>query len=448
MITTLRLKLIRIKTAYQNPAGLKGRFLRGVTWSLIGVSIVQALKLVTSVIVARILGDVGYGELGIINSTVVTFSIFAGLGLGITATKYVAELRNQDTLRAGQIIGFLLRLAFITGLTMTVTITLFAPALAEHILNAPDLVQGLRIGALLLLLNALNGVQLGALAGLESFQRIARINTLDGALFVLLASIGAWFFGLSGVVAAYAVVGFVIWGISQWALRISCKQYNIRISYRYNQADWRVLWVFALPTVIVALATQPFVWLSRIMLANQPNGYAEVGVFMAAFAWTNLLLFLPNQVSKPGMPILADLYGQGQIARVEELFRNVFFLGIGTAAVLAIAIGFASPLIMKSYGDAFASSWPTLVILLMAYVLSAGTIVLRDVLAAFGVMWWQSLFSAVWGLFLIGSLSILLKYGSTGLALSYLIAFLTQFTLQFFFVRRMITTKRKTAALG
>lgn len=447
MITTLRLRLTQIKTAYQNPVGLKGRLLRGVTWSLIGVSIVQALKLIASVIVARILGDVGFGELGIINSTVVTFGIFAGLGLGITATKYVAELRNQNTSRAGQIIGFLLKLAFITGLSMTVAVALFAPTLAEHILNAPDLAQELRIGALLLLLNALNGVQLGALAGLESFQTIARINILDGALFVLLASIGAWFFGLSGVVAAYVAVAFVIWGISQWALRISCKQHNLRISYQYNQADWRVLWVFALPTVIVALATQPFVWLSRIMLANQPNGYAEVGVFMAAFAWTNLLLFLPNQISKPGMPILADLYGQNQTIRVEEMFRSVFYLGVGTAALLAIAIGVVSPLIMKSYGDAFASGWPTLVVLLMAYVLSAGTIVLRDVLAAFGVMWWQSLFSAVWGVFLVGSLSVLLKYGAIGLAFSYLIAFFTQFTLQFLFVRRLMIAKRKRGAL-
>src|ERR1022692_3038167 len=40
-----------------------------------------------------------------IQSTVGMLGIFAGLGLGITATKYVAELRSHDPERAGRIIA-------------------------------------------------------------------------------------------------------------------------------------------------------------------------------------------------------------------------------------------------------------------------------------------------------------------------------------------------------
>ncbi|MDQ3920568.1 MAG: oligosaccharide flippase family protein, partial [Acidobacteriota bacterium] len=58
-----------------------------------------------AVIAARCLGRKGYGELGIIQSTVGMFQVFAGFGLGLTATKYVAEFKRQNPERAGHIIA-------------------------------------------------------------------------------------------------------------------------------------------------------------------------------------------------------------------------------------------------------------------------------------------------------------------------------------------------------
>jgi O-antigen/teichoic acid export membrane protein len=51
------------------------------------------------------LGKTGYGELGMIQTTVGMFGVFAGFGLGVTATKHVAEFRRSDPARAGRIIG-------------------------------------------------------------------------------------------------------------------------------------------------------------------------------------------------------------------------------------------------------------------------------------------------------------------------------------------------------
>lgn len=49
--------------------------------------------LVVTVTVARLLGNAVCGELGIIQSTVGMFGVFAGFGLRVTATKHVAEFR-------------------------------------------------------------------------------------------------------------------------------------------------------------------------------------------------------------------------------------------------------------------------------------------------------------------------------------------------------------------
>ena len=61
-------------------------------WTFAGTVISRGLMFVATVAVARILGKTAYGELGMIQSTVGMFSVFAGFGLGLTATKYVAEL--------------------------------------------------------------------------------------------------------------------------------------------------------------------------------------------------------------------------------------------------------------------------------------------------------------------------------------------------------------------
>ena len=109
------------------------------------------------------------------------FGIFAGLGLGLTTTKYVAELRATDSDRAGRIIG-LPQPCAISGGLIALGLILFAPFLAVSILHAPHLVTELRIGSLLLFLNALNGVQTGTLAGFEAFKLIAKANLWQGLL--------------------------------------------------------------------------------------------------------------------------------------------------------------------------------------------------------------------------------------------------------------------------
>lgn len=442
-LAAIRVRLEQLKIVYQDPISLRGRLLRGVAWSMAGVLTVQGLKLVVGIVLARILGNVGYGELGIINSTIVTLGIFSGLGLGITATKYVAQLRSEDASRAGQVIGFLVKTALVAGVTMTVGVILLAPLIAGRILGAQHLTRELQLSALLLLLNTLNGVQLGALAGLESFQFIARLNVLDGVLFVVFASLGAWHLGLIGVVGAYVLVAFAKWAASQRLLRRACRDHMISISYRHSRADWHMLWTFALPALLVSLSSQPFSWLVSVILANQPDGYAELGVFNAAYAWTALLMFLPRQICQPSMPILASLFSQRQLGSFFRLIRSNLLLVLGASMAVAIPLLIFSTLIMSTYGEDFTSGNSVLRIILLAYVVAAGTLVFRDFLMAIGGTWWLSIYAFAAGVGLIGGLH-LLGPSATNLAYAYLISFTILFLLElshFLFVTKRIRLK-------
>ena len=90
--------------------------------------------------------------------------------MGLTAIKYVAELRESDPERAGRIIALSSQFAALTGGVMALGLFFSASWLATHTIDAPQLAGALRIAALFLFISALTGAQTGALSGLEAFQ--------------------------------------------------------------------------------------------------------------------------------------------------------------------------------------------------------------------------------------------------------------------------------------
>ena len=113
---------------------LRARFTLGIVWSLAGAVVSRGFLLAASIVCARFLGKDGFGALGMIQSTAGMFGIFAGLGLGLTATKYVAEFRRQDPEKAGRILALSASAAFVFGCVITVLLIFLAPFLATKVL--------------------------------------------------------------------------------------------------------------------------------------------------------------------------------------------------------------------------------------------------------------------------------------------------------------------------
>ena len=141
------------------------RLAHGTFWSMMGAGVSQSLMLLTSIISARILGKQQFGEFGIINTTIGMFGVFAGFALGMTATKYVAEFRRKDPVKAGRIVALSSLVAMGTGAAVALVLLVIAPWLASETLAAPQLTGLLRISAGFLFFGALSGAQTGAQTG-------------------------------------------------------------------------------------------------------------------------------------------------------------------------------------------------------------------------------------------------------------------------------------------
>ena len=394
----------------------------GAFWSMFGAVISRGMMLAASILVARILGKEVYGEYGIVRSTVNRFLGFAGVGLGLTATKHVAEYRTSNPARAGRIIAISGLFAMVTGLLVTIGIMIFADVLAVKTLNAPHLAGVLRIGAVIMFLNALNGAQTGALAGFEAFKTIAHVNLGVGlASFPLLVG-GAYFGGLTGAVWALGINMGINWLLNHIALRKEAKRFKVPFTFKGCTKEWPILWKFSLPAMMSGVMVSPVLWACNAILVNQPDGYGQMGIYTAGLTFQTMIIFAGTTIGAPLLSMLSNVGSQvsDRLGRINILIS--WAIGIVVVVPLLCFPEIAELLFGKDYsGRQFRLTFSLILMFTCIIMYKQG---LSRVLTANNLMWWGFFSNAVWAFVLIGSVLCLVKWGAIGLALSYLIAYI------------------------
>jgi O-antigen/teichoic acid export membrane protein len=402
------------------------RLVRGAFWSVTGAVLSRAVGLVSSIVVARILGKVGLGELGIVQSTVGMFSTLAGLGLGLAATKRVSEHRVRDHVMMGETIGLLSLVSWASGVCMTIVILFLSPWLAQHTLAAPQLQRELEMGTLLLLFGVINGVQTGVLSGFEAFKTIAGINVITGLANFPIMICCTYFGGLAGavwgLVAGLALNCF----LNFIAVRTETSRAGITITYTHWHKHVSLLWAFGLPGMLSGFISGPVNWATSTILVNQPRGYAEMGLLNATNSWFQAVVLLPNLLGQVLLPILSSYTAARETSRVKRTLSVATWANVVIALPIVCLGCLFSRQIMALYGPAFGQGWPVLV----ATLLSAGVLMVQgpitNHLIASSRMWAYFLAHVGWAaVFVTGTYLLVPAYAGLGIAVARLIAYTT-----------------------
>jgi O-antigen/teichoic acid export membrane protein len=394
----------------------------GAFWTSAGTVAGRLLGLATSIIIARMLGSHRFGEYAIVQGTVGACSVFAGFGLGVTATKHVAEFRRSDPARAGAVIALSRAVALFCGLSMAAALYFFAPWLAANTLAAPHLSGALRVGAALLLLGSVNGAQTGALVGFEAFGSVAVLTAISSVLNLVCVYSGGRIYGLSGAVWGLVIAMLLTCVAFEACIRRIARQNAVSIALNRKRAGLNILWSSSVPSTIGGLFIGPLGWAASAILVNQPHGYNQLALYNVANQWRMAILFLPAALGAAAMPVLASLSGEKGGRAYKILWGQAMvglFLGLG----VALPIVLLSKPIMRSYGSDFAVGWPVLSILACsASVLTFNNQVSKGI-AGLGKMWascWSDLSFGV--TFFLVSLLAAPRFGALGLGLAQLIA--------------------------
>jgi len=400
---------------------VRARFLRGAVWSVIGSVVNQGAAFVAGLLAARMLGNQGYGELTMVQSSVTTWATVAALGMNLTATRFMAEYAGNPR-RAGRILGLAYAVASLCGLACALLLLFGSDWVSTQVLGEAALGPSLRVGGLLMLVTVLDAVQAGGLAGLQAFRALAWTRLAYGVAIIPLTALGVWWAGVQGAVAALAIAGVVRAVGSGVALLRACGDHGIRADWRGGFGEADVIWRVSLPSALGGILVGVSTWLSQVVFAQQPGGYPDLGVFNAALQWRIAILFLPTALGNVLLPMVAE-QGTGGSRRF-QVFNQLMAWAL--VSVTALPLMAFPELVQWLYGARFSTEGfaQTMALTMLTAVVLGYSDGLGRVLTSRDMLWWGVASNLTWGVVLVVATRLLRHLGPQGLAWAYVGAYL------------------------
>ena len=400
------------------------RLANGAFWGGVASIGTRAFTLIGTFLLARVLGKDGFGEYGIINSTLAMIAGMAGLGIGATVIKYVAEFKEKDPVRVGRILALSTLVTLTSAAIYGGFFLLFAPWLATKTLAASHLAPMLQISAISLVLGLINTVQGASLTGCESFRFLSFVNIIQSLTQSVLVLAGAWLWGITGAVLMTAVAMLITVVITRWFIIKEWRRFGIIFQWHDAWKEWRILLKYSLPTFLSGLSVGPVVWGCNALLANRADGYAQLGVLNAANQWQSAIQFLPSLLGSALLPIMSEKYGNGDAVGCIRVMKKMMLMTTVIVVPITFAICLISPWIMRGYGSSFVSGFWTLCLSIITAALLAIMTPVGQYIGAIGQMWVGFWMNTGWGICMLTASWFMVKWGAEGLAGARFIAYM------------------------
>ncbi|WP_396165657.1 oligosaccharide flippase family protein [Flavobacterium sp.] len=431
--------IIKFKLLLNSPTIV--RLLAGTGWSLTGEILSKGLLFLSWIIVARLLGKVGYGQFGIIRSTITMFAIFGGLGLGLTANKFVAENRSSNKLFAGQIIGMTQIFAFVSGLLLAGLILIFSNYIAITLLKAPFLENELKLTAIMLFFSSINGAQIGILQGLEAYKKLALLNAIQGVTAFPLFALGTYYFGLSGSISAFALNIIISTLLFQIVIQKELKLKGIVVYFKNIKDTISIFWSFSLPAALTGIAVSPFKWYSEALLVKF-SGFDNLGIFQAAIVISSIVIAIASTLNAPLISIAANSSGNKSDMKLQYITMYSSWYAF---LILSVPFLIFPKILIFLFGDQFND--PNLIKTSILMLLWCGMMLYYQGITRFIMLnnsiWFLFSTNIFEGLTLIGAFYFFRTQGALGLGYAYVLSYVIRIiiSLPYIYIKKLMPNK-------
>jgi O-antigen/teichoic acid export membrane protein len=315
-------------------------------WSIFGNAAGSSLALIAGIIVARFLGKDIYGEYGMIKSTLVNVAIFSTFGLGITATKFIAEAKNRQHTR--KIVFASTKITLVTSILFALLLFVFSKQIAAY-LNAEHLWLALRIFAVNIVFNAVSTVQIGILAGFKAFKQIAINNGITGVATFILSVVLTYYWNIEGALSALLVATLLACVLNNVVVRRKLCAYPH--SEECSDSIVKQLFRFSFPVALQEGVHALTVWLQMVLLIKLTN-YGEAGLFSAAHQWVMVVLFIPGVLKNVALSHLSGV--NDDAVEHKKVFNRIVRINFIATLIPCLLVFAFSGFIAAFYGESFA----------------------------------------------------------------------------------------------
>jgi len=398
--------------------------LSGFSWNVVAALTLQGSVLLSSVIVARLIGLASFGAYAILVSTVMTIAAVAQGGSGLVATKYVGEFLASDPQRVARVLHLCRVFTLATSTLAAAVVIGFAHVLSADLLRRPELTTLVRLAAIAIFFQVSVSYQYGALQGFGAFRELGYSSALAGFTYIVFTIGGARIGSLEG-----ALIGFVLASVFRSALfgvflRRVRRERQIPAHTLFHRAEFRMMWRFALPASLAGFVTMTCLWLATVLVARQPDGLAQVAILSAAHQLRLAALQLPSLLNTVSFSVMSRLKGQNESIGFRTVFWSSLWINFAFAALIVAMLVIGAEPLLKIYGSDFSAGQWVLVVLLISVLPEILATSAYQLVQSSGQMWRSLLIVVLPRDFTYLALAALLLpfYGAIGVAMAYAIA--------------------------
>ncbi|MDW8051847.1 MAG: oligosaccharide flippase family protein [Armatimonadota bacterium] len=424
-------------------ASLRYRLARAVSWTVLSVGGAQALLLVATVLMARRLGAEDFGRWGLIYATLNTVVAFITPSFGWALMRVAATLRDHNPHRMAQLSSAVLRIGAWTSFALAFGLAILAPWTSVYLFKDVGTQAALQITATAVFANGVLALQISLLMGLEAFRASAALHALRGVASAALMIGGVYWGGLVGTAWGFTLASFLCAGMGSVLLSRVLRERGISLHRTEIRRATQVLRDMSLPSFLSTVLSSVVMWLGNVLLVYAPNGLVQVALFSAANHWRTAILFLPTQINHSTAPILANLWGLGERARLRAVVRaSLLANGLAAGLPALVAIAAAEPILSMYAFDSPSGIW-SFRVLILSSVLTALCGLLGYAMVAMGQMWHGLAVNTVWAISFLAVAALMLETGAVGISVAYLVSYFLLLLISAAIVARDLSRSRQ-----
>ena len=400
------------------------RLLAGFSWNVLSALSLQGSVLVSTVIVARLLGLESFGAYSVLVSTVMTVAAIAQGGSGLVATKYVAEFLATEPARVGRILKMCRIVTLATGTVTAALLFAAAGIISGEVLGRPELGPQVRLVAAAALFQVSVSYQFGALQGFGAFRELSRAGVLAGLGHIAFTAIGAWFGEVTGALLGFILSSALRTAVFGYVLGKVRRAHGVPETSSLDRQDFGLFWRFALPAGLAGYVTMPCLWLVTVLITRLPDGLSLVAIFSVAHQIRLTLLQLPSLLNAVSFSVLSRLKGRNEASNFRLVFWTNLAVNLCFSALVVTALILAADHVLGLYGSKFTGGRWLLVVLLVSVIPEMLAMTFYQLIQSAGRMW-QSLYMIALPrdlIYLLFAFVFLPRYGVTAAAIAYLVA--------------------------
>ena len=321
---------------------------------IIGKALTISLALISFGLIARYLGQIGFGHFSTIYAYMAIFGILVDLGLQMTTTKLIADPQADETKILNNALGLRL-ISSVVFLTIAGGVAWLMPYETVVKLGIIIAIVGFTSAALTTVLTS-------------HFQKklamhqmvIAELTGKIISLLLIIAAINSNL-GLLGIITATMLDSLIILVVAwQFGRR------HLRLAFSFNWLVWQKIIAITWP-IGLTIALNLIYFKGDIFIMSLLRRPEEVGLYGAPYRVLEVLINFIYLILGLLLPIMAAAWATNDLAKLRKVLQGGFdFLIILALPMIVGGYFVGKPLMILVAGSAFAISGEIIKILLLA----------------------------------------------------------------------------------